>query len=142
VLTIGEKQECFMIRHRDWNHVYDRVSEIQNPIPWATSVAFTCIGIAVSALLAVFTWLPAYQALPASERTSFAWVTPALVITTAGMALLALGLFMADRQVRTVIARDKTHVLEDMDHIYDPFRPKQDPDKDPLSAETDRGSNH
>ena len=111
-----------MIRHRDWQFIYRRVEEIKNPIPWASSVAWACVGVAPSALLSFLGWLAAYDVLPPSQQTRLAWVAPAIAALGIFAVALCIICFVMDREVEGIRQRDKTRVLEEMDHFYEPHR--------------------
>lgn len=94
------------------------VAELANPIPWANSLGWTCVGIAPSAFLAWLAWIAGYALLPSSAQLRFAWVGPTMFVSGVAAVVVALLALVMNVSVRRAEKRSVKHVLEYMDDIH------------------------
>src|SRR2546425_3601239 len=112
----------FPVRHRDWNRIRRRVTQLANPLPNALLVAWICVGIAATALLAWIPWIASYQQLSSDSQLRFAWVTP-LMLSVGGAALvLAVIMFWINGRIGQVTQTGVAQLLEDLDDVYGPHQ--------------------
>jgi hypothetical protein len=118
------KEDYFPMRHIDWKRIRSRAEKLADPVPYLGQAGWASFGISGSAFLALAPWLPAHSALPASARLTYAWVTPALIIT--GVLTLAFAIFcmIVNHQVRKREQVTLASVLDDMDRVYEPHDPE------------------
>lgn len=121
-LTVGQPDPVFPVSHRAWQRLRSRVESLEHPIPWAQNAQWTCFGIAPSAFLAWFAWLPAYSQLPSSAQLTYAWISPTMLIV--GIAALAFAILciIMNRSVHGQMGREVKHLVEDMDELHAPHQ--------------------
>lgn len=102
------------------------MAALANPLPYLSSVGWTCIGITASAALGYFPWTAARSQLPSDAQVQYAYVSPLLVITAVAALVLAIFCFVVNKIVRQMRTATASSVCDDMDAIYAPHK-KPDP---------------
>jgi hypothetical protein len=110
------------MRHSDWQLIYQRVSEIDDPADWPTNLGWASIGTSAAAFLTLLGWLGTYFSLPSDQQARLIWVAPVIGVIFLLTGVLGVVCFMFARGTRQRLQRDKDHILEDMNHFYAPHR--------------------
>ena len=121
-LTIGQPEPKFPVSHREWRRLRERVAALSNPLPYATGVMWTCIGIAGSAFLSLAPWLAAYSQLPTDSQLAFSWISPTLFVSGVASLVVAVLAFLMERSTQQHMKVDAQQVLQDMDEMYSLYR--------------------
>ena len=122
LLSVPEPEPCFPMRHSDWKRIRRRIAELANPLPWAGSLGWTCIGVAIGALLAVMPWSGARSQMTTTAKNHYAWVTPVIVVVGTAAVVVAIIAFVFHRAWGKLEERHVGQVGEDMDAIYAPHK--------------------
>lgn len=119
-VTVSVKEETtFVMRESDWVRIRARVERLKKQRREFSAAAWTFVGLALSAVLTMFTWAPAFKALEDVAQREFAWVWPALVGALALGVLMSIGMFWAAHVVKDAAAETIHTVAGDMDDIHD-----------------------
>jgi hypothetical protein len=119
-LRLPAAEQMIPIREVDWVRIRTRVSRISDPRPVLNNMAWTFFGIAMSASLAYFPWLAAYDALEADAQDRFLWVSVVLVAVGVGALVIAVVCGITSRLLRKAVEVTTTAVCDEMDAIYCP----------------------
>ncbi len=122
-LSVGPAEEMFPVRQRDWKRIRNRVGKLANPIPGALTVAWACVGVAITAILAWLPWVASYSQLSQDARLQFAWVSPSMVALAFAALLLGIAMFWVNRKIRDLTQTNAAQIVEDMDDIFDLQQP-------------------
>ena len=113
------------MRHSGWARIRARVKAMTDPLPYLGQVGWACVGIAVSAFLALIPWTAAYSQLPPRAQVHYAWISPLLAVTGIFTVVVAIFCLVVNRRMRQREAVTVTSVLTEMDAIYEPHAPAQ-----------------
>lgn len=102
----------------------EEVTNLKEPVPYLASVGWTCVGLAIAALLSLLAWLPVNSALPAKAHMRYTFVTPLLIITAAASIVIVAFTFAVWHQVKHIRMTTINNVLDHMDTIYRPYSHK------------------
>lgn len=129
-LTYRQQPEpVFAVSRRDWRRIRGAVASLKFPFRWVENVMWVTIPLIPGAALVLLTWLPAYAELPPDAQLRESWVTPAIVVVGLSALVLAVYSYLVARGVRAELQRDVSHVLGDMDEVYQASNPPE-PDAD------------
>jgi hypothetical protein len=127
-LTLSYKEEIsvtvmeevkFLMRQTDWMRLRRRIEHLKTVQRDFGSAAWAFLGVAISAVLTIIPWVPAYGALTEAGRLDFAWVLPALCGVAISGAVLCTALFILARVMRSATIETADSVCAEMDTIHD-----------------------
>jgi len=108
------------VLRKDWNRIRRCVGELAQPVRYASNLAWTMVGIAISAVLALLPWQGAKAELSLAAQVKYAWISPALVIAATAAAIIAVFGFLFARSFAKRERTDVRGILADMDGIHAP----------------------
>lgn len=120
MLAVPDPGQAIPVHRRDWDRIRRCVAAIAQPTRYAANMAWTAVGVSVAAVLAWLPWQAAYSQLPTKAHFHYAWVSPALVVTAIGAAILAVLGFVFAKQEAQKMESVVTGVVQDMDAIHPP----------------------
>jgi len=106
------------ITQSDWSQLHAKVASLREPIPYLAAVSWTCIGITVSAILALPVWLSADSELSGKSHKNFVFVTPLLIMIAISGSVIAVFAFAVGYQAKRIRTATAENVLAEMDAIY------------------------
>lgn len=111
-------EEHFVMRVKDWQRLREKAKSIQKKRREFSGFGWAMVGLGLSAVLSVMTWLPAYAALPADRQIEFAWLTPAFAAAVFSSAIMAAGAFWGAHLFADSERATAAELVADMDAIY------------------------
>jgi hypothetical protein len=107
----------FRLSVTDWQLLRDEAELIGEPVQWVRNLGWAAVTLVPASVIALLTWVPAYDQLPASSQLTFAPVAPAL----AALAILGLVLagtcYKAHSAIQGSRTGDKDRLLRTMDMV-------------------------
>src|SRR5258706_14626801 len=88
-LISASKEQGFPVPFREWDRIRALIAALPGPERVAANLAWSCVAVVASAVLALITWAPAYRQLDDKAKLEFAWVTPTLVVIGVACVVVA-----------------------------------------------------
>lgn len=108
------------MRHADWVRIRTRVGQLDRKTEFFVSAAWATVGIGVSVLLSLVSWLVTDAQLSSTDRPHFVWMFPALIAVLIASAVLSVAFFMMNSKLNAHAAVTVNQIVEDMDVVYEP----------------------
>lgn len=117
-ISLPEKgEQHIVIAIRDWTRLRANVESLASQQRQYAAVAWSAVGIAAGALLAVLAWYPAYGALPDDDRLDYAWIGPTMIAFVIGGVAGAGLMFWAAHNEKKRVEATVEAVVADMDEM-------------------------
>jgi hypothetical protein len=112
------EEEHFPMKIKDWERLRAKALSIQKKRREFSAFAWGMVGLAITAVFSLVSWLAPFKSLSQTSQVEYAWVTPAYIATAVAGTLMAICAFWASHLFAKAEKLTAVELVSDMDAIF------------------------